>query len=146
MSAAMHLAISIANTSGDFRDPAPENLEAASKLGARLPDSLEQDMLDLIEMAPCHRFAGQAVRILRYVSKKWNVEVDIETDKLALEGFDRGAAQTMGELESIKGDGAAAIRKAGDTMVDHLSCPFPMQGQLIPLAGQELEQLGFPLL
>ena len=128
-------------------------------------------MLDLVEMAPCHRFARKAVSIVQYLAKKCNVEIDIERDRLALEGSGRvfkpytptfdfltpnvqggdsicnyGTTQVIRKLESMKADEAADIQKAGDTMVDHLSFPFPMQGQPMLPIGQELEQSGFALL
>jgi len=128
-------------------------------------------MLDLVGMAPYHRFAGQAVSILGYLAKKWNVRVDTESEKLVLEGFDRavkpytpsadffvpnvqngdsvcneGTAQATRNLESTKTDEAAAMQKAGDTMVDHLCCLFPMRGQPMLRTSQESKQTGFALL
>ena len=40
-----------------------------------------QGIEDLAEMAPCHHFAEQALSILRYLAKKWNVDVDIPQRK-----------------------------------------------------------------
>ncbi|RYP71316.1 hypothetical protein DL771_004893 [Monosporascus sp. 5C6A] len=49
----------------------------ASKLSTRAAEALNQGIADLAEMAPCHHFAKQALSILRYLAKKWNVAVDI---------------------------------------------------------------------
>ena len=48
-----------------------------AKLHPRAAEALAQGIADLAEMAPCHHFAEQALSILRYLAKKWNVEVDI---------------------------------------------------------------------
>jgi len=170
-SATTHLAISVTDTSNDPQDPAPENLEAAPNLDPRVSDSLKQGMLDLVGMAHCHRFAGQAVSTLRYLAKKWNVKVDIESGRLALEGFDmvdkpytlsadffasniqerdsiynEETAQATWNLESTKADEATDMQKAGDTMVDHLCWPFPQQGQPKLLTRRVSKQTGFALL
>ena len=170
-SATTHLAISVTDTSNDPQDPAPENLEAAPNLDPRVSDSLKQGMLDLVGMAHCHRFAGQAVSTLRYLAKKWNVKVDIESGRLALEGFDmvdkpytlsadffasniqerdsiynEETAQATWNLESTKADEATDMQKAGDTMVDHLCWPFPQQGQPKLRTRRVSKQTGFALL
>ncbi|KAH7018227.1 fungal-specific transcription factor domain-containing protein [Microdochium trichocladiopsis] len=43
----------------------------------RAAQALEQGISDLEEMAPCHHFAEQALHMLRYLAKKWKVEIDI---------------------------------------------------------------------
>ncbi|POS74543.1 hypothetical protein DHEL01_v207067 [Diaporthe helianthi] len=40
--------------------------------------SVSQGIADLTEMAPCHHFAEQALNILRYLAKKWNIEVEMD--------------------------------------------------------------------
>ncbi|RYP39199.1 hypothetical protein DL767_002307 [Monosporascus sp. MG133] len=49
----------------------------ASKLNPRAAEALNQGIADLAEMAPCHHFAKQALSILRYLARKWNIAVDI---------------------------------------------------------------------
>ncbi|RYP63216.1 hypothetical protein DL769_007023 [Monosporascus sp. CRB-8-3] len=49
----------------------------SSKLNPRVAEALNQGIADLAEMAPCHHFAKQALSILRYLARKWNVVVDI---------------------------------------------------------------------
>ncbi|KAH8743687.1 hypothetical protein F5883DRAFT_655683 [Diaporthe sp. PMI_573] len=39
--------------------------------------SINQSIVDLTEMAPCHHFAEQASNILRYLAKKSNIEIDM---------------------------------------------------------------------
>lgn len=170
-SAIMHLAIGAVDTSGDPQNPTPENLEAAAKLDSRVSVSFKQGISDLAEMAPCHHFAEQALNILRYLAKKWNIDVEISSDKLSPEDFDRVVKPYTGSLNffapnvqegdfifdwgsgmsSKRADGsksadAVAAEKAGDTMDNPLFWPFPMQGRPILPSGKELEQAGFALL
>ncbi len=49
----------------------------AGRLPARAAEALSQGISDLAEMAPCHHFAEQALSILRYLAKKWHVDVVI---------------------------------------------------------------------
>ncbi|KAI3400743.1 hypothetical protein diail_1952 [Diaporthe ilicicola] len=43
--------------------------------------SINQGISDLTEMAPCHHFAEQALNILRYLARKWNIQVDMDVSK-----------------------------------------------------------------
>ncbi|KAL2278314.1 hypothetical protein FJTKL_14578 [Diaporthe vaccinii] len=43
--------------------------------------SINQGIADLTEMAPCHHFAEQALNILRYLAKKWNIKVDMDVPR-----------------------------------------------------------------
>ncbi|KAK0632950.1 fungal-specific transcription factor domain-containing protein [Immersiella caudata] len=49
----------------------------SSKIGPRVVEAITRGIADLTEMAPCHFFAEQALNILRFLAKKWNIEVDI---------------------------------------------------------------------
>ena len=67
---------------GSDRSPAtPEQIEHADKLDPRIKESPMQGILDLAEMAPCHQFAEQALNILRYLARKWNLDVDVDQGK-----------------------------------------------------------------
>ncbi|KAI1818640.1 hypothetical protein GGS20DRAFT_581396 [Poronia punctata] len=50
---------------------------AAAKLGPKVAEAIKQGIADLAEMAPCHHFAEQALNILRFLARKWNIEVDV---------------------------------------------------------------------
>ena len=39
-------------------------------------EAMSQGIADLEEMLPCHNFAKQALNILQYLAKKWNITVD----------------------------------------------------------------------
>lgn len=47
----------------------------------RVTQSINQGIADLTEMAPCHHFAEQALNILRYLARKWNIEIDMDVSK-----------------------------------------------------------------
>ncbi|CAK7238464.1 hypothetical protein SEUCBS140593_010715 [Sporothrix eucalyptigena] len=47
------------------------------KLDPRVINSINRGIADLTEMVPCHHFAEQALNILRYLAKKWNIDVHI---------------------------------------------------------------------
>lgn len=164
-SAIMHLAISAVLVSSGGSSPTPEQIEAAAKLDSRVSESLNQGISDLAEMAPCHHFAEQALNILRYLAKKWNIEVNIG-GKGASEDQGRDAKPYTSSLNffapnvrsedficdwgqksdiSSSNEGQTA-QKAGDNMENPLFWPFPMQGRPILPGGKELEQAGFAML
>ncbi|CAH0018245.1 unnamed protein product [Clonostachys rhizophaga] len=162
-SAIMHLAIG--STSNDVGSPA-SNLQNAVKLDPRVSESLSQGIADLTEMAPCHHFAEQALNILRYLAKKWNIDVSIDGDKVPPEDYDRLVQPYTSSLNffapnireedficnwSSFRDLANTVHppstsQAAETMENPLFWPFPMQGRPILPYGEELEQAGFALL
>ncbi|KAH8742609.1 fungal-specific transcription factor [Diaporthe sp. PMI_573] len=48
------------------------------QLDPRVTRSINQGIASLKDMASCHDFAEQALNILRYLAKKWNIEVDLD--------------------------------------------------------------------
>ncbi|KAK9425699.1 putative Zn(2)-C6 fungal-type domain-containing protein [Seiridium unicorne] len=74
------------NTTGPA-SPTPSGASTA-KLSPRVVDAINQGISDLTEMAPCHNFAEQALHILRYLAKKWNIEVHIPPPAKALNAKD----------------------------------------------------------
>ncbi|ORY55713.1 fungal-specific transcription factor domain-containing protein [Pseudomassariella vexata] len=50
---------------------------STSKLSPRVTEAITQGIADLTELAPCHHFAEQALHILRYLAKKWHIQVNI---------------------------------------------------------------------
>ncbi|KAM7219324.1 Fungal specific transcription factor domain containing protein [Rhypophila decipiens] len=63
----MHLAIG-ANQS-ETKEP---------EINTRVADAISRGIADLSDMAPCHFFAEQALNILRFLAKKWGIEVEIK--------------------------------------------------------------------
>jgi hypothetical protein len=56
--------------------PPPGN--APPQVDPHVTKSINQGIADLTEMAPCHHFAEQALNILRYLARKWNIEIDMD--------------------------------------------------------------------
>ena len=161
----MHLAIGAVSLPSGSSSPTPDKIEAAAKLDPRVSESLSQGISDLAEMAPCHHFAEQALNILRYLAKKWNIDVNI-ADQGTPEDSDRHAKPYTSSLNFFapnvrsedficdwglgfsmqsSSEGRAA-QKAGDSMENPLFWPFPMQGRPMLPGGTELEQAGFAML
>jgi len=163
-SAIMHLAIgSVSNPDGPST---AKNVEAAAKMDPHVSESLKQGISDLAEMAPCHHFAEQALNILRYLAKKWNIDVDIDVGNTPADEYDRLVKPYTSSLNffapnipegdftcdwgagkstDAQADGSAA-QKSGDAMDNPLFWPFPMQGRPMLPSGKELERAGFALL
>ncbi|RDA90318.1 hypothetical protein CP533_0391 [Ophiocordyceps camponoti-saundersi (nom. inval.)] len=84
-SAIMHLAIGAC--SDDVVD------DDAAMRDPHISEVLDQGIKDLVQMAPCHRFAEQALHILRYLARKWNIDVEMDEKKdMSTEHYD-GLAQ-----------------------------------------------------
>lgn len=70
------------------------------KLGEEVTKAINQGIEDLTEMAPCHHFAEQALNILRYLAKKWDIAIDVDISlNLAREKQDEGKLGVGGEAE-----------------------------------------------
>lgn len=48
-------------------------------IDTRVAEAISRGIADLTEMAPCHFFAEQALNILRFLAKKWGIEVEIKS-------------------------------------------------------------------
>lgn len=170
-SAIMHLAVgatTISNRS-NATDEVSKMAEAA-KLDSRVSEALKQGISDLAEMAPCHHFADQALNILRYLAKKWKVDVEVDDENTPPEDYDNlvktytnslnffapNVVDTdfdcdFGLFQGGGGGGATEVegkvaKYSGDKMDNPLFWPFPLQGRPILARGTELEQAGFDLL
>ncbi|KAI0476279.1 fungal-specific transcription factor domain-containing protein [Xylariaceae sp. FL0804] len=66
-------------------EPPTPSSTATAKLDPRVTETLNQGIAHLVEMAPCHHFAEQALNILRYLAKKWDIDVEIPQNSTATE-------------------------------------------------------------
>ncbi|KAJ6442438.1 nitrogen assimilation transcription factor nirA [Purpureocillium lavendulum] len=177
-SSIMHLAIGAASAqTGDgkaMQDEAQspdEKMKAAAKVDPHVSEALKQGIADLTEMAPCHHFAEQALNILRYLAKKWNIDVEISASNVNLnpEEYDRLVrpytsslnffAPNVGRDDFIcdwgtgnvviegagSGSGSAPpiVERAAENMANPLFWPFPMQGRPVLPTGKDIEEAGF---
>lgn len=92
-SAIMHLAIGTRASSSESEQKHPPQPGGSSQakqgthgdMAQRQPpqapieqhaaDAIRRGIADLAEMAPCHHFAEQALNILRFLARKWGIEV-----------------------------------------------------------------------
>lgn len=99
-SSIIHLAIAAADASAAQRQgstiPGPQNEQVPlpAKIGDQVNKAINQGIADLTEMAPCHHFAEQALNILRYLAKKWNIEVDVSFRRGGGGNNDEGGEET----------------------------------------------------
>ncbi|KPM36685.1 hypothetical protein AK830_g9874 [Neonectria ditissima] len=164
-SAIMHLAIAATNVQSSSDVSTPDVMEATAKIDPHVKDAIRQGIDDLTEMAPCHRFAEQALNILRHLAQKWDIEVDINGETLTPEEYDRLVKPNTGSLNffapnmreadilchwgtgktTAGGEDAPSVTKTADSMENPLFWPFPMQGRPILPGGKELENAGFAI-
>ncbi|KAH8754772.1 fungal-specific transcription factor [Diaporthe sp. PMI_573] len=123
--------------------------------------SINRGIADLIEMAPCHHFAEQALNILQYLAKKWNIEVEMEdhdyetwptTDSVNFSAPNMNKNNfiaTRGNSMALPAAPAPAsplLVRFGDSIENPLFWPYPMQGRPIMPMGDVLAEAGFELL
>ncbi|KAL2141995.1 hypothetical protein VTI28DRAFT_1731 [Corynascus sepedonium] len=83
-SSIMHLALAAVGPSARRVDDggavtSDEPSRSPDKLDPHVIESIGRGIADLAEMAPCHHFAKQALNILKFMAKKWNIDVEIKT-------------------------------------------------------------------
>ncbi len=164
----MHLAIGATKLEGSSSSAglSSADMETAAKIDPHVTEALSQGISDLTEMAPCHHFAEQALNILRYLAKKWNIDVDMGGGKAPPEDYEGLGKPYSNSLNffapnvvaedficrwgtgTMKGvaDKGPGVERAADSMENPLFWPFPMQGRPILPSGKELEQAGFAFL
>lgn len=97
-SSIMHLAIAASSAPSQG-----EGQPSRSKLGDNVTKAINQGIADLTEMAPCHHFAEQALNILRYLAKKWSIEIHVDIGRrVHEEKRDEGKPTDGSELRDDK--------------------------------------------
>lgn len=123
-SAIMHLAIAASGTPSQSEGQAgatggPSTREpraghpppggAPPQVDPHVTKSINQGIADLTEMAPCHHFAEQALNILRYLARKWNIKIEMDVPQ-----------KVEREKEEVQQAGREATRSSELTrMKDH---------------------------
>lgn len=159
----MHLAIGATGVDDGDAGTNEEKMKKAAKVDPKVTDALNQGIADLTEMAPCHHFAEQALNILRFLAKKWNIEVNVDGDKTPPDDPDNLVRPYTSSLnffapnvresdfmcgfspgpEIVETLQTPSTKKAAETAENPLFWPFPMQGRPMLPIGQELEDAGF---
>ncbi|KAL1873419.1 hypothetical protein VTK73DRAFT_1010 [Phialemonium thermophilum] len=149
---------------------------SSPKTQPHVVEAISRGIADLTEMAPCHHFAEQALNILRFLAKKWNIDVDIRTGAQDSAGSDDAVefpgtrpvttslnffAPNVVEQDFICRWGPTAEPDSGPqsgqramkmnpqmmkTLENPLFWPFPMQGRPMLPSGDQLTEAGFELL
>ncbi|KAM3505124.1 hypothetical protein MY11210_008087 [Beauveria gryllotalpidicola] len=169
----MHLAIGATKVSSDLSGSADvDAMGESAKIDPHASDSLAQGIADLAEMAPCHHFAEQALNILRFLAKKWNIEVEFgSSNKPVPDDYEKllkpytsslnffapnftaedficrwGTASIVADPNLPSPSQGTGLQAAVDNIENPLFWPFPMQGRPMLPTGQELEQAGFAMI
>jgi hypothetical protein len=142
------------------------DLDTTARTDPQVVDAVKQGIASLAEMTPCHRIAEQAPHILRYLAKKWSINVDIdigaalnpEEYKRLVRPFGSGlnlfapamdvddfifGLDTGKDVEEMR---SRQVGKAAESMEDLLFLPFPVQGQPMFSEGKGLEEAGFAVM
>lgn len=120
-SSIMQLAIA---ASGPQQDGGQEGQQrGGAQLGEQVTKSINQGIADLTEMAPCHHFAEQALNILRYLAKKWNIEVNVDIERRV-----EGEKEDEGILP--QNDDRGKRIELGSRMADHSYGTRPVTSSL----------------
>ncbi|KAI1102430.1 nitrogen assimilation transcription factor nirA [Jackrogersella minutella] len=127
-------------------EPTSPSSTITAKLSPRVAEALNQGIAHLTEMAPCHHFAHQALNILQYLAKKWNIEVDIPPGVGVSEEAGNSVRPTTNSLNffapnvneedflcawgtrDIGGPGGAQIRHSSSTPQTHFGRGEKMEG------------------
>ena len=156
--------------------PSEAGRQSPPKLDPHVIDALSRGIADLTEMAPCHHFAAQALNILKFLAKKWSIDVDITTTggdqpgaHVALsDDADQATRPVAGSLNFFApnfsesdfscawGNSSKGGKSAADAPLDAtelaavldnpLFWPFPMQGRPMLPSGKELKEAGFEII
>lgn len=163
----MHLAIAATGPRSAHRGGP---MSAPPEIEPDVSGAIRQGIEDLTEMTKCHIFAEKALNIVRYLAKKWGVNITAEATSSGREGqttsnladgsssssrpattstsyFSPNIAE--GDFNCTWSGGQAADTGAPVMVADDEENPlfwtFPMQGRPILPTGDALKEAGFEL-
>ncbi|RKK64716.1 hypothetical protein BFJ69_g16586 [Fusarium oxysporum] len=158
-SSIMHLAL----TAGTVQI---NKLDTAVRADPHLSEAVKQGIARLSEMTSCHHIAEQGLHLLRYLAKKWDIVVNIETgaaldpeeeERLvkSLGGIVNFFSPTVVVQDSVSDSAAdndvseatsCEPGKAVENLEDPLVLPSVMQRRLVFSKNKALEEAGFAVL
>lgn len=108
-----------------------------SKSDLRVFKVNQQGIANLTGMAPCHHFAQQELKILRYLSKRWNLDVGMGCGK---------DKEVAGDMDCLIGPYTSSLNFfALNVQMDDVICPWGTGGgTVIPRTGGTIETEGKP--
>jgi hypothetical protein len=132
----------------------------------QVSELLKQGIDSLAEMTPCHRIAKHTSRIICFLAKKWNINVDVNTDAaLSPEEYESVFKPFAGSLNAFvptmiiedsifhrstereaEEKTIPQLEKTAESEHDPSLWPFLMQRQAMLSKGEELEEAGFAVL
>lgn len=141
-------------------------LGTAVKTDSHPFETVKQGIAKLTEMTPCHHIAGKALHLLRYLAKKWNVIVDIETGAALDPEEEERLVRSFGGIfdfvlptivvqnsvsnfvadKVVKETRSCQPGKAIENLKDLLFFPPAMHGRPMFLKREALEEAGFTVL
>lgn len=147
-------------------------MSGAREIEPRVSAAISQGIEDLTEMTKCHIFAEKALNIVRYLARKWGVNITTETNPNPSEGQTPSSLNladsrssssrppttsisyfspniTEGDFNCTWGGGQSVDTHAPALVADDEDNPlfwtFPMQGRPILPRGDALKEAGFEL-
>ncbi|KAL5585841.1 hypothetical protein FOVSG1_013533 [Fusarium oxysporum f. sp. vasinfectum] len=158
-SSIMHLAL----TAGTVQI---NKLDTTVRADPHLSEAVKQGIARLSEMTSCHDIAEQGLHLLRYLAKKWDIVVNIETGAALDPEEEEGLVRSLGGIvnffsptvvvQDSVSDSAAdndvseatscEPGKAVENLEDPLVLPSLMQRRLIFSKNKALEEAGFAVL
>ncbi|KAI7759094.1 hypothetical protein LZL87_013947 [Fusarium oxysporum] len=141
-------------------------LDTAVRADPHLSEAVDQGIARLSEMTSCHHIAEQALHLLRYLAKKWNIVVNIDTSAtLDPEEEERLARSFSGTViffsptmvvqdsvsdsvtdKDVRETTSCHSGNAAENFKDLLFLPSPMQSRPIFSKEEALEEAGFAVL
>ncbi|KAK8023263.1 fungal specific transcription factor [Apiospora marii] len=109
----------------------PHSTSSTATLSPKVAESLRQGISDLEEMAPCHHFAEQALHILRYLARKWHIDISlVKEGDLSHDEVDRLVGPQTSSLnfftpKVVENDFICAWGTPGDYDDDNAGGPTP---------------------
>jgi hypothetical protein len=158
-SSIMHLTIMAATVQTD-------ELDTTARADPHISEAVKQGIASLAEMTTCHHIAEQALHIIRYLAKKWNIDVNIETGAaLNPEEYERlvrsfsgilnlftptmvaqGSISDFATDKDVRETTSCQLGKAAESMEGLLFLPSALPGRPMFSKDEALEEAGFAVL
>ncbi|KAK8074347.1 Nitrogen assimilation transcription factor nit-4 [Apiospora phragmitis] len=96
------------NNGGGTASASVRSTSSSATLSPKVAEALRQGIADLEEMAPCHHFAEQALHILRYLARKWHIDINLSSNRDGSGGA-AGGDLTHEEVDKLVGPQTSSL-------------------------------------